>query len=714
MTDTYTTTLISGNVSTVSPSTESYTQDSLLETGGTFSLATFNALATATDSSISYLDSTFGVGWLDSSSIQTSDSTYWVGGSFLRTRNPYQVTTGTLTVDDAQLTISTTGLSTEFYRYGGVTGVMDANWSDGYASSFSPLSSGSSPPESPVGGIDMDWFRDLLDNWIKPASTALPDTALTDNINAGETAAPWDVYAAEATETSLSSDTIVTNALTGAYFLNSVQGNTFTWADGYDFNWFTGYTNFSLGNDDAVVALSVSDMIAYTQKSIEVTWSTGTPTISDTSGATSTSENKFQGGAWPKMDMSAASAVEAFDEQTLSPTSATASGETSVVFDSAFNVKNGPASYDPDSNFATRTFGSTWSTVTGNQVVFGTGSGDFNLGPTLEFNYRTRTGNYEIEITDGEPWNWTLTPRADITMVAKLYKPPFFTVTDHDGMKTSDIRKALVARGIAESYTVIPSGEWAYSYSKGNTHEIHIEDPTGANRSMEKRYDGKTISKGQKTKVCSRTITDYNEVTQIVDGNVYEKDTTGINFGIDVTGANFSMSATGFTLKGPLKAASGWEGYFKPDKWEAQGLSADFEFGPWLKNSSIGIAGASIDMKVLGFTPAVHLKWDKTDAINSTEIEFCGGGFDNHLSIFYKEVELGATFLSNVVAGNAASVKAAAEAKARAGKAETDAAPSTKVEAVTAKSQALKLENETVSAALSAIKSNIGIFRART
>ena len=703
MTDTYTTTLITGNVSTVSSSTESYAQDSLLETGDTFSLATFNALAnaTATDGSINYLDSTFGVGWLDSSSIQTSDSTYWVGGSFLRTRNPYQVNTGTPTVDDAQLTISTTGLSTEFYRYGGVTGVMDANWSNGYVSS---LSIGSDPPESPVGGIDMDWFRGLLDNWIKPDSTAV-----TDNINAGETAAAWNVYDATATQPSLSSDAIVANALTGAYFLNSVQGNTFTWADGYDFNWFTGYTNFSLGNDDAVVALSVGDMTAYTQKSIEVTWSTGTPTISNTS----TPENKFQGGAWPKMDMSAASAVTAFDGETLKPTSATASGETSVVFDSAFNVTNGPASYDPDSNFATRTFGSTWGTVTGNQVVFGTGSGDFNLGPTLEFNYRTRTGNYEIEITEGEP-NWLTTPRADISMVAKLYKPPFYTVTAQDDAKTSDIRKALVARGIAESYTVIPDGEWAYSYSKGNTHEIHIEDPTGSKRSMEKRYDGKTIAKGQKNKVCSRTMTTYNEVKQIVEGNIFEKDTTGINFGIDVTGANFAMSSTGFTLKGPLKAASGWEGYFNTDKWEAQGLSADFQLGPWLKNTSIGIATTSIDMKVLGFTPAVHLKWDKTDAFNSTEVEFCGGGFDTHLSIFFKEVELGLTFLSNVVAGHTASVKAAAEAKARAGKAQADAAPVTKVAGASAYIKGVKLEQETVMAALSLIKSNIGVFRART
>ena len=703
--------MINGNVSTISSSAESYAQDSLLETGDTFSLATFNALAnaTATDGSINYLDSTFGVGWLDSSSIQTSDSTYWVGGSFLRTRNPYQVTSGNPTVDDAQLTISTTGLSTEFYRYGGVTGVMDANWSNGYVSS---LSGGSDPPESPVGGIDMDWFRDLLDNWIKPAPTDL-----TDNINAGETAAQWDVYAAEATQTSLSSDAIVTDALTGAYFLNSVQGNTFTWADGYDFNWFTGYTNFSLGNDDAVVALSVSDMIDYTQKSIEVTWSTGTPTISDTSdtsGTTSTSENKFQGGAWPKMDMSAASAVTAFDGETLKPTSATASGETSVVFDSAFNVTNGPASYKPDSNFATRTFGSTWGTVTGNQVVLGTGSGDFNLGPTLEFNYRTRTGNYEIEITEGEP-NWWTTPRADISMVAKLYKPPFYTVTAREDAKTSDIRKALVARGIAESYTVIPAGEWAYSYSRGNTHEIHIEDPTGSKRSMEKRYDGKTIAKGQKSKVLSRTITAYNEVQQIVEGNIFEKDTTGFNFGIDVTGANFAMSSTGFTLKGPLKAASGWEGYLNTDKWEAQGLSADFQLGPWLKNSSIGIAGTSIDMKVLGFTPAVHLVWDKTDAINSNEIEFCGGGFDTHLSIFYKEVKLGASFLSNVVAGNTASVKAAAEAKARAGgKAQVDAAPKLKSAAVIAKNEALKAEHTGVGAVLNTIKSHIGVFRTRT
>ena len=54
----------------------------------------------------------------------------------------------------------------------------------------------------------------------------------------------------------------------------------------------------------------------------------------------------------------------------------------------------------------------------------------------------------------------------------------------------------------------------------------------------------------------------------------------------------------------------------------------------------------------------MHLKWDWSSTINSTEIEFCGGGFDTHLSIFYKEVELGASFLSNVVAGNAASVKA--------------------------------------------------------
>ena len=699
MTDTYTTTLISG------------TQDSLgLESGDgdDYSLATFNALANATDSSINYLDSTFGVGWLDTtaSTSQTSDSTYWVGGSFLRTRNPYQVTSGNPTVDDAQLTISTTGLSTEFYRYGGVTGVMDANWSDGYDSS---LSGGSDPPESPVGGIDMDWFRDLLDNWIKPA------TALTDNINAGETAAQWNVYATEATQTSLSSDAIVTDALTGAYFLNSVQGNTFSWADGYDFNWFTGYTNFSLGNDDAVVALSVSDMIDYTQKSIEVTWSTGTPTISDTSdtsGTTITSENKFQGGAWPKMDMSAASAVTAFDGETLKPTSATTSGETSVVFDSAFNVTNGPASYNPDSNFATRTFGSTWGTVTGNQVVLGTGSGDFNLGPTLEFNYRTRTGNYEIEITEGEP-NWWTTPRADISMVAKLYKPPFYTVTAREDMETSDIRKALVARGIAESYTVIPAGEWAYSYSRGNTHEIHIEDPTGSKRSMEKRYDGKTIAKGQKDKVCSRTMTTYNEVKQIVEGNIFEKDTTGINFGIDVTGANFAMSSTGFTLKGPLKAASGWEGYFNPDKWEAQGASADFQLGPWLKNTSIGIATTSIDMKVLGFTPAMHLKWDWSSAINSTEIEFCGGGFDTHLSIFYKEVKLGASFLSNVVAGNAASVKAAADAKVRAGKVDSDNASAVKVEGLTAKQNALAVKQTTVMGVLGAIKSNISIFRVR-
>ena len=708
MTDSYPTTLITGNVSTISSSTESYAQDSLLETGDTFSLATFNALAnaTATDGSINYLDSTFGVGWLDTttSTSQTSDSTYWVGGSFLRTRNPYQVTSGNPTVDDAQLTISPTGLSTEFYRYGGVTGVMDANWSDGYDSS---LSGGSDPPESPVGGIDMDWFRDLLDNWIKPAPTDL-----TDNINAGETAAQWDVYAAEATQTSLSSDAIVTDALTGAYFLNSVQGNTFSWADGYDFNWFTGYTNFSLGNDDAVVALSVSDMIAYTQKSIEVTWSTGTPTISDRTGTTITSENKFQGGAWPKMDMSAASAVRAFDGETLKPTSATASGETSVVFDSAFNVTNGPASYKPDSNFATRTFGSTWGTVTGNQVVFGTGSGDFNLGPTLEFNYRTRTGNYEIEITEGEP-NWWTTPRADISMVAKLYKPPFYTVTAREDVETSDIRKALVARGIAESYTVIPAGEWAYSYSRGNTHEIHIEDPTGSKRSMEKRYDGKTIAKGQKDKVCSRTMTTYNEVKQIVEGNIFEKDTTGINFGIDVTGANFAMSSTGFTLKGPLKAASGWEGYLNPDKWEAQGLSADFQLGPWLKNTSIGIATTSIDMKVLGFTPAMHLKWDWSSAINSTEIEFCGGGFDTHLSIFYKEVELGASFLSNVVAGNAASVKAAAEAKTRAGKVQSDNAPAAIVEGLTAKQDALAVKQTTVMGVLGAIKSNISIFRVR-
>ena len=74
---------------------------------------------------------------------------------------------------------------------------------------------------------------------------------------------------------------------------------------------------------------------------------------------------------------------------------------------------------------------------------------------------------------------------------------------------------------------------------------------------MEKRYDGKTIAKGQKDKVCSRTMTWYNEVKQIVEGNIFEKDTTGINFGIDVTGTNFAMSSTGFTLRALLKPQAG-------------------------------------------------------------------------------------------------------------------------------------------------------------
>ena len=669
-----TTTEITGSVTYIDSSgtseTGSYSQDKE-EDGSTAAgrqQVIFNSIAKSEIESTKYLDASYAAGWLSSGATLTTNYSTWVAGSFLRVRGQY---------DDADpdgesssITISTTGRSIEFYAMGGCAGVINK-----------PSATILANTDDPEGMIPTNWFKGLQDYWI--------DTDFNDSLNAAASIAVWDATGSTAAVSPASKgvaspSTALEQALEdGSHYLNVVQGHSMTWADGYDLNIFEDYVQISLGNDDSVAALDVNAMFAY---------------VNQASGP------RFYGGKWPEMRTSGVLATTTLGSYTPTGSDTTTPGNYDsalrVEFNSNFNTLNGPSSYNPDNNFASRTFGTTWSTVTGNQVVYGTGSGDFNLGPTLEFNYPTRTGKYVIEISD--------------EMIDELYWGMAYNKSYLDivGANNKEKREQLVGRGIAESYTVIPEGEKTYNYSKGNVHELHVEDVEGKRRSQSSKAFGRTVEKAQKDWVNATTITNLNIGEQRAV-NIFEKDVIGVNFGLDAVGVAVEIGNTGYTWKGPLKSAAGWAKYADPDSWEAQGFRAQIATGPWLAGFSFGVAGVTIDNVIMGVTPAINLKKELEGYVVSNEI--IASGLRNKAVISGKEdrINLGATFRSMLVQGVQNYVKTS---RAKVGIAELEAksAPTAQASLQKVRNDALNIQqSSTLKATLGAIFSNIHAFCAR-
>ncbi len=400
------------------------------------------------------------------------------------------------------------------------------------------------------------------------------------------------VFAVEAADVDVSGGLV--DALSGRVFQRVREGNSFSWADGYSMvQYEKGFQSVTVGNLDSLQVLDMEDFQTQRQKIAE----------------------GLRGGRWPKITVP--SDLTVTDQKYPS-------SRFEVEIPDDFTTTNGPNEYNPELNFSQRRFGSKWSAVTGNQVVFGTGSGDFNLGPVLQFSHYSKGAKkWEIDITDDMVKKLFSDWQGDLTddIAASDSKPEyasdlnisaFPSATNIDSTQLfSEVptdewwqtRNKLVKVGMNESYEICESGDLIYSWEKGNRREVVIEDEEGQKRSA--NYDNgeenKTYSQRDLTESETNVVGVLHETRNIT--NLSSSIKSGFNFSTDFTGLmGLSTDEVGFTMGGPEKPYDGkeasWkaEAYFNPESWKGQGISGSMSFQ--LRGWDISTYASDLEVKI--------------------------------------------------------------------------------------------------------------------
>ena len=523
----------------------------------------------------------YGTADLFSTYIETSGSK-WVAGGFIQAV--------TADKDDTNLTLGTTGLAFEFFG-GGLSDTIGSLSSSTFTTSQTglfPLAWLSAIHEdlqtawSPAYDSYLDFAAQVVGRGATATAVIVNygvDSITVTDGGSGYTSAPTVTISggggrgATATAT-LSGDKVDTinvggtggsgytstptviiagagslgEALSGQVFQKVHEGNSFSWADGYSMvQYEEGFQSVTVGSLDSLEVLDMVNFQSQRQKIAE----------------------GLRGGKWPEINVDNVSGLTVTDPNY--PTSS----RFEVEFPSDFTTTNGPAEYNPELNFSSRRFGSKWSTVTGNQVVFGTGSGDFNLGPALNFSYYSKDAQkWSIDITDDmveklfSDWDHEFDVNTDASTSAPEYASDL-GVTDYptpDNIDSTQLfgevptdewwktRNKLVKTGLGESYEVCASGDYLYSWEKGNKREVVISDEKGQKRSA--NYDdgagNYTYTQRDITKSESKITGVLHETSNITDLSTTIK--TGFNYSIDLAiVVGLSTDEVGFSMGGPLK-----------------------------------------------------------------------------------------------------------------------------------------------------------------
>ena len=533
---------------------------------------------------------TYGTAELFSTYIETSGPD-WVAGGFIQAVTENQANTS--------LTIGTTGFAFEFF--GG-----------GLSDTIGSLSS--TPTTTQTGLFPLAWLSAIHEGL---------QTAWQSNYDSYLDFAVQEVGAGTASGAAVGS---LGEALSGEVFQKVREGNSFSWADGYSMvQYEEGFQSVTVGSLDSLEVLDMENFQSQRQKIAE----------------------GLRGGKWPKINVDNVSDLTVTNQNY-------SSSRFEVEIPSGFTTTNGPDEYNPELNFSSRRFGSKWSAVTGNQVVFGTGSGDFNLGPVLNFSYYSKDAQkWSIDITDDmvkklfSDWEHEF----DVNTDASTSKPEYasdlgvtvYPTPDNidatqlfDEVPTDEwwtTRNKLVKTGLNESYEICASGDVMFSWEKGNKRDVLIEDEKGQKRSA--NYDdgegNYTYTQRDLTESESNISGVLHETRNITD-TLDTKIKTGFNLSTDITWVmGLSTDEVGFTMGGPLKPYDGdaadWKGdnYFDTNTWKGQGAtgSLNLQSASW----EINTVGMDTSMKMTNPTN-MRITSDWSQTLTETEFEITGSSWD--------------------------------------------------------------------------------------
>ena len=633
----------------------------------------------------------YGTADLFSTYIETSETSgsTWVAGGFIQAV--------TADKDDTNLTLGTTGLAFEFFG-GGLSDTIGSLSSPTFTTSQTglfPLAWLSAIHEdlqtawSPVYDSYLDFAAQVVGRGATATAVIVNygvcSITVTDG-GSGYTSAPTVTISggggsgATATAT-LSGDKVDTisvggtggsgytstptviiagagslgEALSGQVFQKVREGNSFSWADGYSMvQYEEGFQSVTVGSLDSLEVLDMENFQSQRQKIAE----------------------GLRGGKWPKINVDNVSDLTVTNQNYPS-------SRFEVEIPSGFTTTNGPDEYNPELNFSSRRFGSKWSAVTGNQVVFGTGSGDFNLGPVLNFSYYSKDAQkWSIDITDDmvkklfSDWEHefdvktdasTSTPEYASDLGVTAYPTPdnidatqlFDEVPTDEWWKT---RNKLVKTGLNESYEICASGDVMFSWEKGNKRDVLIEDEKGQKRSA--NYDdgegNYTYTQRDITKSESKITGVLHETSNITDLTTTIK--TGFNYSIDLALlVGLSTDEVGFSMGGPLKPNSGTGAQFKGDEyidpklWTGQGVTGSLTYQTF--DQSLSAEGVSTTIKITNPTNMrVTEEWG--GAATDAEVEATGWTNDATLLLGgYSKVEAGGLLDDTWVKGQEGKLK---------------------------------------------------------
>ena len=586
-------------------------------------------------SSVTSGSTEYGKAELFSTYIETSGPD-WVAGGFIQAMTENQANTS--------LTIGTTGLAFEFFGGGlsDTVGSLSSTPTTTQTGLF-PLAWLSAIHE----GLQTDWQDDyypylefaagVIDTDTGSGATATAVvtneviTSITvDNRGSDYTSAPTVIIAGAGS---------LGEALSGEVFQKVREGNSFSWADGYSMvQYEEGFQSVTVGSLDSLEVLDMENFQSQRQKIAE----------------------GLRGGKWPKINVD--------NVQDLTVTNQNyASSRFEVEIPSGFTTTNGPDEYNPELNFSSRRFGSKWSAVTGNQVVFGTGSGDFNLGPVLNFSYYSKDAQkWSIDITDDmvkklfSDWEHEF----DVNTDASTSKPEYASdlgVTVYptpDNIDSTQLfgevptdewwttRNKLVKTGLNESYEICASGDVMFSWEKGNKRDVVIEDEKGQMRSA--NYDD---GKGNYTYAQSDKIISESKIAGVLHetSNITDLTTTiktGFNYSIDLALlVGLSTDEVGFSMGGPLKPNSGTGAQFKGDEyidpklWKGQGVTGSLTYQTF--DQSLSAEGVSTTIKI---TNPTNMRVTEEWGGAATDAEVEATGWTNDVTLLlggYSKVEAG-------------------------------------------------------------------------
>ena len=569
-------------------------------------------------SSVTSASTEYGTADLFSTYIETSGSK-WVAGGFIQAMTENQANTS--------LTIGTTGLAFEFFG-GGLsdtigslsstptttqTGLFPLAWLSAIHEGLQTTWQDDYDPylEFAAGVIDTDTGSGATATAVLSGTTVGSITVT--NPGSGYTTAPTVIIAGAGS---------LWEALSGEVFQKVREGNSFSWADGYSMvQYEEGFQSVTVGSLDSLEVLDMENFQSQRQKIAE----------------------GLRGGKWPKINVDNVSDLTVTNQNYPS-------SRFEVEIPSGFTTTNGPDEYNPELNFSSRRFGSKWSAVTGNQVVFGTGSGDFNLGPVLNFSYYSKDAQkWSIDITDDmvkklfSDWEHEFDVKTDASTSAPEYASDL-GVTDYptpaDNIDSTQLfdevptdewwktRNKLVKMGLNESYEICASGDVMFSWEKGNKRDVLIEDEEGQRRSA--NYDdgtgNYTYSQRDITESESNISGVLHETRNIT--NLDTKIKTGFNLSTDITLLmGLSTDEVGFTMGGPLKPydgkAASWKGeaYFDTDTWKGQGATGSLTLQPFTWEINTLVSGTA--MKITNPTN-MRITSDYSSTLQEAAFEITG------------------------------------------------------------------------------------------